>query len=192
MADSRLCSIEDCGKPVRALGLCRSHHYRQAKHGSPYGGRVSRGALAKWLKDHVSYDHDACLIWPFGSNNQGYGQLTYEKKDYVASRFMCILVNGEPPQKNLEAAHSCGKGNLGCVSPKHLEWKTPKGNQADRIIHGTNARGETVNGAKLSEDDVRSIRASKETHRMTSLRYGITRECVTAIKRRRSWGWLPD
>lgn len=34
---------------------------------------------------------------------------------------MCELVYGKPPMPKHQAAHNCGKGNLGCINPKHLE-----------------------------------------------------------------------
>lgn len=38
MADSRLCSIPECGKPVRRAGLCSAHHHRKLRHGDPLAG----------------------------------------------------------------------------------------------------------------------------------------------------------
>lgn len=38
MANSRLCSIPDCGKPVRSKGWCNSHYLRHLIHGTPTGG----------------------------------------------------------------------------------------------------------------------------------------------------------
>lgn len=42
MADSRLCSIEGCGKPHHRYGWCSLHFTRWRRHGDPLGGGVLR------------------------------------------------------------------------------------------------------------------------------------------------------
>ncbi|MGJ0508927.1 MAG: hypothetical protein ACR652_17725 [Methylocystis sp.] len=72
---------------------------------------------------------------------------------------MCALAHGEPPAPHYQAAHKCGKGHHGCVNPRHLEWKQPLENTWDKDRHGTMLRGERHPMAKLSELQVRAIRA---------------------------------
>lgn len=36
---NRCCSVEDCGRPVRARGWCNPHWHRWYRHGDPLGGR---------------------------------------------------------------------------------------------------------------------------------------------------------
>lgn len=36
MANNRLCSISDCGKPHHGLGFCRLHHARVRRHGNAF------------------------------------------------------------------------------------------------------------------------------------------------------------
>lgn len=47
-----------------------------------------------------------------------------------------------------------------------------------------------MGGAKLTEDDVREIRASTDSQRVTAARFGIDRTNVHKIVTRKSWGWL--
>jgi hypothetical protein len=101
---------------------------------SPMAGK---GANLQWLKDHVSYRGDECLVWPFCRDRHGYGQVGINGKLHRAHRVMCELVNGPAPEPTMHAAHSCGNGHLGCINPLHLDWKTPSGNQLDRAAHGT-------------------------------------------------------
>jgi len=82
--------------------------------------RRGNGKCLAWLKERVAYDGEECLIWPFSGNHQGYGHLGYFGKVVKAHRLMCILAHGEPPTPEHHAAHSCGRGHLGCVHPGHL------------------------------------------------------------------------
>lgn len=45
--------------------------------------------------------------------------------------------------------------------------------------------------AKLSLEDVRAIRASKETGRVLAQRYGISRPQVYKIRGKQAWGYDP-
>ncbi|WP_292637037.1 hypothetical protein [Mesorhizobium sp.] len=49
------------------------------------------------------------------------------------SRLVCEEVHGPPPSPDHEAAHSCDNGDLGCATKRHLSWKTPKENTADKF-----------------------------------------------------------
>lgn len=145
-----------------------------------------RGAAILWLHDHVSCDSDCCLIWPF-ARVRGYGNVSFEGKLYYAHRVMCELANGPPPTPDHQAAHSCGKGDEGCVHPKHLSWKTQSGNQLDRRQHGTTNASNGWTG-KLSWQQVEEIRAlkGKKTQAEIALIYGIGRRNVGAIHSGRS------
>jgi len=169
MATSRLCSILDRGKPARV------------------------GKAYRFFSEIVlPYDGNECLWWPF-SKTDGYGHLRSSGQDYLVHRLACESINGEPPSSNHEAAHSCGNGHLGCVTRKHLSWKTRAENFADKVPHGTHSRGARQWNTILTEADVRGIRAleGKLFHREIAARYGIKPTTVSAIFRGDSWAWLP-
>lgn len=94
-----------------------------------------KGKGIKFLRDHLDYQGDGCLIWPFARIQTGYGQVGYLGKVYKANRLMCMLAHGDPPTPKHESAHSCGNGHLGCVNPKHLSWATYQENQQERWQH---------------------------------------------------------
>jgi len=110
----------------------------------------------------------------------------------LASRYVCELVRGKPPTPKHEAAHSCGKGHDGCIAPGHLSWKTATQNAADKLLHGTDPRGERCGTAKLTEGQVREIRSLKGTATQAELaiRYSVARETISLIHRRINWAWL--
>lgn len=107
---------------------------------------------------------------------------------------MCETAHGPRPSDIHEAAHSCGNGSLGCGNPKHLRWDTPEGNHADKVEHGTTNRGERQWQARLTEADVRDIRAMLGTTKQKDIAslYGLNPCVISEIKTGRKWGWLTD
>lgn len=146
---------------------------------------ADKGATEAFLRAHVNYDGEDCLEWPYGRSNRGYGLAVVGGKQRAASRWMCILAHGEPPSDRHEAAHRCG--NSGCVNPRHLRWDTAKGNQADRLIHGTHNLGERNGKTRLTEAEVAAIRSSTETHRTVAERYGMSYGGISKIRRGVRW-----
>ncbi len=73
----------------------------------------------------------------------------------------------------------------------NLAWGTPAENGADRVRHGTVPRGEDGTNAKLDNAAVLAIRSAYRrgsvTQRELADLYGVCRENVSAIVRRRSW-----
>lgn len=65
-------------------------------------------------------------------------------------------------------------------------------NVADTLIHGTRNRGERSGAAKLTRDKVATIRALRgvETQRLLAERFGVRRETIRDIQKRRIWAWL--
>lgn len=190
----KTCSIEGCGRPHDAKGYCTAHWKRWRKYGEPLAGSTPKGELPRFIKEVVlPYEGDDCLIWPFDSKDRhGYAQAKVNGRMISVHRLVCQEVHGDQPSPDLDAAHSCGQGHLGCVNPRHLSWKTRAENEADKLIHGTAARGERGSSAKLTEEEVlriRTMRGRLPQHEIAGM-FGVSREAVSAIHRRRSWGWL--
>lgn len=189
---TRLCSIEGCRKKHYGHGLCGMHLQRLRKRGTTDAAPPIVGPVQAWLAEHVNYQGDDCLKWPFPVKSHGRGVASVEGRAMSAPRAMCTLAHGEPPTPQHEAAHSCGKGHEGCVSPKHLSWKTTSENRMDMAEHGTLPRGEDVNTAKLTEDQVREIRRMGKSMSSPEIGklFGVSRYTVWEIQTRRSWAWL--
>lgn len=194
MANSRLCSIPDCGKPLTARGYCGAHYRRMLKHGDPFGGRTPEGEPLARIKSAVlTHNNNECIFWPYGGTNGGYGTLSYNGKRVLAHRLVCELVNGPAPTDEHQAAHSCGNGYRGCYSPMHLQWKTRTENAQDRVGHGTAPRGEQCGTSKLTVKDVTEIRelSSEKSYADLAAMFGVSRPQISLIARRKSWAWLP-
>lgn len=144
-----------------------------------------KGRNFLWLKDRVDYAGDDCLIWPFARMPHGRGNLGYNGKMIHAHRLMCILAHGEPPTPQHHAAHNCGKGHLGCVNPRHLEWKTGRENHLDRRRHGTTVTNLHGRRGALKSDQVRTILSQRETSTQARLakEYGVSPDTIGRIWR---------
>ena len=201
MAKSSICSVPGCDKQVRRRGWCNAHYHRWVRHGDPSGGSAPRGSSygspARFFHEVVlAYTEADCLIWPYDRGTNGYGAMRIGRRKHLVSRKACEVRHGPPPTPKHEAAHSCGKGHLGCVNQMHLNWKMPKENHADKIAHGTNIRGERHTMAKLTEPDVIKIREMSGLMSQAEIarRFGVCQQSVSAIITGANWGWLlpPD
>ncbi len=151
--------------------------------------RRGSGKAVAWLRAHVDYDDEGCLIWPFYRDR--YGHFGHEGEHHYAHRFMCELVNGPPPTPEHQAAHSCGHGEDGCVHPKHLSWKTLGGNMLDKTVHGTNWK--RVRARKLTHEQADAIRASTEKPPALAKQFGVSESTIRhiragRIRTRAQWG----
>lgn len=186
----RACSIPGCDSRVIARGWCASHYRRWERHGDPCAGRTTPGEPYRFLCEVAARTaSEGCLAWPFARSASGYGNIFLDGRNHVVSRVVCEQVNGPPPSEEHEAAHSCGKGHEGCISPSHLRWALPVENQGDRYIHGTDGVGSNNATSKLSEGDVAAIRSQKGIVSQYELadQYGVTQSNISRIHRRISW-----
>lgn len=188
-----VCSVQDCDSQSIFKGFCH-FHYNQMRSSGQISPRkqVRAGTLLKYIHDvALKHQGDDCLVWPYSRDGKGYPIVKMNGKTVKATRLICTLVHGDPPP-GYEAAHICGKGHTGCMSPHHLEWKTKVENAADRRLHGTQIEGERVSLSKLSEEDIKQIRSlnSSMYHREIAELYGVTSQCISAILRRKTWKFL--
>lgn len=185
------CSVDGCGKPVRnSRGWCSAHYERWLNHGDPLGGRTPRGEPVRYLREHVlTYDGDDCLVWPYARLTNGYGHMYFHGKSRTVSSVVCEQIHGPAPTQMHEAAHSCGKGHEGCITPRHLRWATPVENRADKLIHGTANLGERNGSAKLTEADVLEIRSMKgmRTQQKIADKFGVSRSLISMLHSGKVW-----
>lgn len=117
----KMCAFPDCPNPASpkaAKGLCNSHYWQMHKGRPLTPLAYRRNVIGPWMEAHKDYDKNGCLIWPFARNPDG--RAMGGGRYAIAARNMCELVNGSPPFPEAEAAHSCGKGHLGCIHPRHI------------------------------------------------------------------------
>jgi hypothetical protein len=104
---------------------------------------------------------------------------TFMVHTLVLEAFVGPRVSGHEPDHINHVRHDNRQGNL--------RWRPRSQNRADVDRTGY-ARGEARPGHKLTEDDVRAIRASTETLRVLAEHYGVHHTTILAIRRREKWG----
>lgn len=185
-----ICSVNGCDKKVQSIGMCMSHSYRMLRYGNPLLGKkiIKRGFTKEWIVNHINYKEEDCLIWPFARDDHGYGRCGREK----ANRIMCTMVYGEKPSNNHEVAHTCGKGHTGCINPIHLRWATKKENMTDKIVHGTENKGERNGKSILSTDQIKEIRNLHPTLSYSKIakKYSVATSTISDVVKKRRWSHI--
>lgn len=197
MAKSTICLIEGCGKRPVGRGWCSKHYQRWKATGDPLGTITApNGDRAAWLMAQTKFDGPDCLLIPFKRRSDGYGIVCIEGIAGIrAHRWMCEHVNGPAPVDKPHALHSCGKGHLGCVHPRHLYWGSSQENQEDRLKHGTDNRGEKHPLGKLTVSavrDIRSLSRKEVDQRSLAEKYGVKRGAISAVRSGQTWAWLNE
>ena len=98
---------------------------------------------------------------------------------------VCETFHGPRPSGH-HAAHDNGV-KIDC-SAENVQWKTPAENAADKRRHGTENDGERNGRHKLTVDQVREIRASREPARVFAERFGVSKVSVRNARTGRTWG----
>lgn len=128
-------------------------------------------------------------IMSIGKGRSGYPSVTLTKFNQTKAHFLHRLVAASflgPCPDGMEVNHKDRNRANPCLS--NLEYVTRSGNMKHAFENGVvPKRGEERPNAKLTEDDVRLIRSSKEKARVVAARYGINLGTVYDIRLRRTW-----
>lgn len=136
-----------------------------------------------------------CWLWS-GANNNGYGCGSTQRKGWKAHRRAYEAAHGEGSAAGLEVRHRCD--TPACINPDHLEVGAHAENMRDMRARGRHVPPRRINGeangaAKLTEADVRAIRAAyvprSSTHSQRALakQYGVNQTLICYIIRREIW-----
>lgn len=153
------------------------------------GEQAKQGGAKRWAEQASLYDGDDCLLWPF-STTRGYGTVWNGVRTMPAHRYVCSLAHGSPPAAS-DCAHSCG--NRLCCNPKHLRWATRAENEADKIKHGKDNRGQRHGLSKLTNEQVLAIKAKRRAgmkRKDLALEYNLKPATIYDITSGRRWQHL--
>lgn len=111
--------------------------------------------------------------WGYPRASDGAGK--YQRGHRLAYRLFCgKLGNGE------WVLHKCG--NASCINPHHLYIGTPQQNQDDAKRHGTTASEFRLPKTKLSNEQVREIKASSLRNYELCKIYGVSKSVISNIR----------
>jgi hypothetical protein len=112
------------------------------------------------MREYVESVSDTdCTAWPFARlpDGRAFAYNCRRKRCEAACRTTWELLHGQAFPEGMQARHTCGNGNHGCVNPLHIVPGTAKENAADRRGHGRNTVGSRHGRATIDEEDVYSI-----------------------------------
>jgi len=149
-------------------------------------------AIERYLKERARFwTHvhrtDGCWLWTAATNSDGYGLWHIAGKTVQAHRASYAYTKGPIP-KGLHVLHSCD--NPTCVNPAHLSLGTNQTNVDDSVSKGRNCRGTRNGNSKLTEDQVRQIRAryaAGESYPDLGIAFGVTSVLIGQIVRNKIW-----
>jgi HNH endonuclease len=176
-----------CGKlPTVAHKLCRSC-YSKAHH----AGRLPvRKTIEQRFKEGYQVMQSGCWEWTKGRKSGGYGCLRVGDSTMTAHRYSYELVHG-PVKDGLYVLHSCD--NPPCVNPAHLRLGSHQENMQDAVERNYNRKGENHYSHKVTEKEVRAIRALAGTMSQVEISklFGLSKGSVNHIISRKKWKHIP-
>lgn len=172
-----------CGLPVTGRGLCKSHYYKARRRGDldGYQTKVDAGTSKADLEERLLSKiekTDTCWNWT-GAIVHGYGAIQMWPLVKRAHRVSFEHFVGPIPKGKL-LRHTCD--NKRCVNPAHLLVGTKADNGRDMV-----ERGQFKPNAKLSEDQVRKIRADTRPQADIAAEHGVSVWTISAIKTGLRW-----
>lgn len=126
-----------------------------------------------------------CWIWQRSCIPGGYGALVLVGGErWIAHRFAYEMFVGLIPKGRL-VLHECDTPP--CCNPKHLFLGDHNSNAQDKVRKGRQARGENHGSARLTEKDVKAIRADSRPFKEIAAEYGVRADHIRDIRKRKRW-----
>lgn len=147
------------------------------------------GRIKSFKDNHGNYREK---IWEPNSHQEyGHSKISLWKNNRIKSRWIHRLVLETfigPCPPGMECRHLDGNPQNNRLN--NLKWGTPKENQADRILHGTDHRGSRCPTAKLTDVDIPKIRKlikdGVSCAKIGKL-FGVSGQAISKIKNNISW-----
>jgi hypothetical protein len=144
-------------------------------------------------KNAIKGKEGECWGWKASTIRHGYPQLTckYSLFKHKNAAIGSYVIHKGPIPEGMVVMHTCN--NPICTNPDHLEIGTQQQNIDYKVSLNRQNRGEKVNTAKLTEEQVREIRKLMEdgvSVQTVAVMYGMSNTTVYDIKKRKIWKHL--
>lgn len=137
--------------------------------------RQVKGMMRRTFVDHTSHGY-RCV----GLTRDGIA-----KKCGVHILVLEAFQGPRPP--GMEACHNDGDRTNARLD--NLRWDTKKANQADKVLHGTAARGERQGSAKMTLELVQWVRESPQSSLALAPILGLAPSTIRAVRLGQNWRW---
>lgn len=191
-----VCTVEGCGRPRRGKQLyCKGHGQRILRGRSPGAAIIAPPKYdtleKRFFSNVIRGTGDECWGWSGYLGNAGYAGFSIRHKPVGAHRVSWEIHHGPIPA-GLYVCHHCD--NPPCTRPEHLFLGTAKDNGDDmrakgRAVHRA-PRGEQHRSAKLNEEQVLYVLASKDPGGVLAARFGVSPQSIEGIRAGRTWKHL--
>ncbi|MDB4261485.1 NUMOD4 motif-containing HNH endonuclease [bacterium] len=158
----------------RVRSLDRTTNFKDGRR------RVFKGQILSTAPSVLGYPQVSLLA--AGSRDQSY-----------AHHLVCRAFHGEPPSPAHQVAHNNGKKTDN--HHENLRWATPTENSSDKLLHGTDNRGEKSASSKLTATCVHIILAMLSTGEYKQVEvanmFGVTKSLIGMIGSGQRWKHIP-
>jgi hypothetical protein len=132
-----------------------------------------------------------CWMWLAFCKSNGYGQFTLKSGKFVGAHTVSYALTFGPIPAGCVICHHCD--NPPCVNPAHLFLGTQSDNAMDMLAKGraTRVRGTDHPSARLTEEDIRYIRAAANYRGLLkdlSEDFGVSAHTIRMIRKGKTWG----
>lgn len=136
---------------------------------------------------------DDCWEWTKARNKvSGYGAINDGAGKIVGAHRVAYQMEFGDFDPALDVLHHCD--NPPCCNPKHLFLGTAKDNADDMVAKGrarpNPRKGMKHHAAKLTDDIVREIRASRDRHIDLARKHGVSGTTIQYVRERKTWRHL--
>lgn len=130
--------------------------------------------------------NSGCWLWTASLGDHGYGQIAKDGRPQTTHRISYEMHFGPIPDDKW-VLHKCDTRS--CVNPDHLWLGTAKDNTIDMYSKDRHSRpiGEKAPTAKLTTEDVKTIRTLTGTSEEIGRLYGVSGHQIGLIRRKQSW-----
>lgn len=127
-----------------------------------------------------------CWLWTGPGLKFGYGRIKIDGRHVLAHRAAYELTQGPIPPGSC-VLHACD--NPPCCNPDHLNLGTYRDNNSQREARGRGRqpKGEGQAKAKLTEADVRMIRASAASSGTLARQLGVSYRLIWLVRTGKNW-----
>lgn len=169
-----------CSRKCKGIGTSRNDGF----HASP------QDRFWSGLDQTPGHGPDGdCWLWTGVIDRDGYGRFSVKKKVVGVHVYSYSLHFGEVP-KGLCVCHKCDIRN--CANPSHLWLGDNVANTADMVAKGRHRQlyGEQSPNAKLTEQQVRDIRASNSSSSLLASIHGVSTGTISSLRSWKTWKHL--